>query len=152
MVGEIVDFEQKYNERREKIRVEALRNFPWNEVEHFRVEAVEPIIQPLSEQKRTILLELVYRLIFEAYAYGMSEAKKAHAFKRGLSQEVDWDTVYLHVYKKAGEQLIQKTIHDFAVFYWMEEWNSQSVYFLFEDILQCWFIEGVQVGLKSNIR
>ncbi|SFJ38868.1 hypothetical protein [Thermoflavimicrobium dichotomicum] len=152
MRGEIIHFEQKYNERKEKLRVEALRTFPWSKVEYFRNEAVEPLLRSLSDQKRIILLEMIYRLIFEAYAFGIVESKKALSLKRGLSQEVGWDTVYLHFYKKQGELLIQATIHDFAIFYWLEEWNSQSFYFLFEDILQSWFIEGVQVGLKLNIR
>ncbi|RAL23291.1 hypothetical protein [Thermoflavimicrobium daqui] len=152
MSGEIIDFEQKYSERKEKLRVEALRTFPWDEVESFRNEALEPIIRSLSDQKRIILLEMAYRLIFEAYAVGMVEAKKALSLKRGLSQEVDWNTVYLHFYKKLGEELIQETINDFAIFYWMEEWNSQSIYFLFEDIFQGWFIQGIKVALKLNIR
>jgi hypothetical protein len=139
----IIQLKELAQERQEKIRDEALKKFPWHEIELYHQEMVEPLARYLSINKRIMLLEMVYRLGFEAFYLGMLERKSAYALKKRIKEEIDWEDIYIHHYRKEGDRLIQSILNSFSLFQWLDEWYAQSVLLVFEDLTRRWFIEGV---------
>ncbi|MGA8943662.1 MAG: hypothetical protein WB502_13270 [Thermoactinomyces sp.] len=62
--------------RDEQIRMKALQRFPWSHLEKIKRDFIDPFTDYWSASKKIMLLELVYRIVYEAYAAGMLERKK----------------------------------------------------------------------------
>ncbi|MBA4495924.1 hypothetical protein ACFO25_16415 [Paenactinomyces guangxiensis] len=148
-MGQIIDLEQIRTVRRDRIRNEALKRFPWREMERISRDVLEPMVRFWSEKKRHILLELVYRSVYEAFVYGMLEAKNARGHLRDLSDSHTWDDIYRLFYQENCQQLMQQMVNQFAIFQWLDEWRCESVCLLLEYLIRVWFIEGLQFSDKS---
>lgn len=143
-MGQLINLEHIRLIQQEKLRTEALKRFPWQEMERMCRDYLEPMVRFWSEQKQYMVLELVYRLVFEVYVYGIREAKKAKAQRRYLIDQHTWDDVYHHFYQEECQKIVQETTHDFALFQWLDEWRCESVFILLENLARIWFIRGVQ--------
>ena len=75
--------------REEQIRLKALNQFPWSQLKKIKEDFVDPFTHYWPELRKIMLLELVYRMVFESYAAGMIERKKAGRRKVTFSQPVD---------------------------------------------------------------
>ncbi|MBA4603208.1 hypothetical protein [Thermoactinomyces mirandus] len=63
--------------RNEQIRIKALYLFPWSQLEKIKQDFIDPFTNYWSATRKIMLLELVYRIVYEAYVAGMIERKKA---------------------------------------------------------------------------
>ncbi len=71
--------------RVEQIRMKALHRFPWSQLEKIKQDFIEPFTDYWSATRKTMLLELVYRIVYEAYVAGMIERKKAKNIKNPVA-------------------------------------------------------------------
>lgn len=67
--------------RDEQIRMKALHCFPWPQLEKIKRDFIDPFTDYWSATRKIMLLELVYRIVYEAYVAGMIERKKARNIK-----------------------------------------------------------------------
>ncbi|SEN61618.1 hypothetical protein [Lihuaxuella thermophila] len=143
-MGQIIDLELMRIVHQEKIRTKALNRFPWADMMKTTRELVEPMTHFWSEQKRTILLELVYRTAYEAFVWGILEAKRAREHLRASNEEQTLEDLYRRLYQGDGERLVYQLIQEFSLFGWLDEWSCESVLILLEDLVRRWFVRGAR--------
>lgn len=144
-MGNLVDLEVVRLLHYERIREEALRRFPWQEVEMISEGVLEPMTRFWSDSKQQMITELLYRLVYECYLFGMLENRRAHFYKKELGKSHAWEDVYVHFYQKECNQLVYRVAGDFAMNDWLDEWRCETIFVLLEDVARTWFLEGAQV-------
>jgi hypothetical protein len=148
-LGQVIYLEVQRFLRVERMRSLAYQLFSWKEMEALRF--LEPMIRFWSQEKQHILSELLYRSAFEIYFFGMMEAKKAQDWRRSLSSENSWDSVYLRFFQEKCHSIIQGVINDFTFFRWLEEWRVEALFILLQGLACSWFVKGVQGAAKIKI-
>mgnify|MGYP007126050160 CR=1 FL=1 len=171
-VAQIFYWDEWQIKREEQIRLKALNRFPWSQLKKIKEDFVDPFTHYWPESSKIMLLELVYRMVFEAYAAGMIERKKAGRQKVTFSQPFDAASrtshcnqpeektislseslclivtqndpvdVFITNREKICSQLTDQLVKEFSIFRWMDEWNVQSVMILLEELSRIWFQKG----------
>lgn len=143
-MAKVISLEQVRDQHKERVRRRALSHFPWPEMDKITHDLVEPMTRFWSEQKKYILLDLIYRLGFEAYVYGILEAKRVQTDRRYLAPDHQLEDVYRLFYQEECQQLIDQVADDFAIWNWLDEWRCESLYILLEHLVQVLFVMGAR--------
>lgn len=149
MMAEIIDIEHLRIRRDEEIRECALSRFPWEEMERIKGELVDPLTRFWPASRKVILLELLYRLVFEAYVAGMKEGKKDGWVKGIFFRNRKDDDLSLFG-QKACDRLLKELMDEFNLHRWLDEWSAESVEILMQELGRQWFIMGKKAGRKKK--
>ncbi|TCS94142.1 hypothetical protein [Hazenella coriacea] len=143
-MAKVISLEQVRDQHMERVRRQALSHFPWSEMENITTDFVDPMTRFWSEQKKSILLDLIYRLGFEAYVYGILEAKRVRIDQRYLIPNHQLEDVYRLFYQEECQQLIHEVADDFSIWQWLDEWRCESLFILLEHLVQVLFVLGAR--------
>lgn len=170
-MAQIIYWDEWQIKRDEQIRLKALHRFPWTHLKKIKQDFVDPFTHYWSESRKIMLLELVYRMVFESYVAGMIERKKAGKQKLALSNPLENsssqknskpkpkivslstsldliitqnDPVDLFILnrEKICRQLTDQLVKEFSIFRWIDEWSVESVLILLEELSRIWFQKG----------
>lgn len=142
-MGKLIQFEAIKADYEEQIRDRALIQFPWDEMDEIKRKQVFPLIRNWPRVKQNILIEAIYRLVYDAYVWGMRSAKMARAIRLRMLPDEPWERIYAHAFTKDGYELIQSCLAQFAVERWLDECALTEVYTLGEGMVVHWFCQGV---------
>jgi hypothetical protein len=149
-VAIIVDIEHLRLQRDEKVRECALARFPWAEMERIKRDLVDPLTRFWPTSRKVILLELLYRLVFETYVEGMKEGHKKRVKKwfrlRPFSEQDD----FLTAHQQICDRIAQNLMEEFCLFRWLDDWSSESVFILMQELGKQWFLKGRQDGKRRK--
>lgn len=143
----IISLESKRAEHTERVRQQALTDFPWNELNEYARDILHPVTFRLPVNKRWIVEESIYRLAYESFLLGIQASRKIYLKVRGGAKKSTWKEIVEKDFRAEGDRLISQTAHDFQLFQVLDEWLSQSVIIVMEDLMSRWLIRGVEYGL-----
>jgi hypothetical protein len=143
-MGRLIQFETLKATYEEEIRERALTYFPWEEMDEIRKTQVFPLIRNWSRVKQNIVLEAIYRLVYDAYAWGMRSAKAARALRMRFMPDEPWQRVYARYFCEEGYALVTSCLAQFAVERWLDERALTEIYVLGEGMVIHWFCQGVE--------
>ena len=170
-VAQIIYWDEWQIKRDEQIRLKALHRFPWSHLKKIKEDFVDPFTHYWPESRKIMLSELVYRMVFESYAAGMIERKKAGKQKVTLSNPLETSSapkkgklkqktislseslhlivtqndpvdVFILNREKICRQLTDQLVKEFSIFQWIDEWSVESVLILLEELSRIWFQKG----------
>jgi hypothetical protein len=144
-MGRLIQFETLRAEYEEGLRDRALNYFPWDEMDEIKKKQVFPIVRYWSRVKQNIVLEAVYRLVYDAYVWGMRSAKAARAIRMHQCPDDPWERIYAKNFTEDGYDLVKSCLAQFAVEHWLDERSLTEIYLLGEGLVIHWFCQGVDV-------
>jgi hypothetical protein len=139
LVGEIIHIDSLRIKREEKLREYALDTFPWTEMERVKVKLIEPMTKYWPPSRKWLLMELCYRLVYEAFVCGLKEAKAQGKAPMMCKAESHHFTSRHHA---ACQTLVEQLTKEFHVFQWLDEWSAESVFILLGELSKNWFMKG----------
>lgn len=146
-MAKIISLESRRAEHTERLRQQALAGFPWSElIEYVRV-ILNPVTSHLPVNKRWMVEESVYRLAYESFLLGIQASRKIYREARDGTEKSLWKERVEEDFRAEGDRLISQTAHDFQLFQILDEWLSQSVIVVMEDLMPRWLTRGVEYGL-----
>jgi hypothetical protein len=148
-MAEIIDIEHLRIRRDEEIRECALTRFPWEEMDQIKSELVDPLTRFWPASRKVILLELLYRLVFEAYVAGMKEGKK-DGWVRGFFFKKRTEDDLSPFGQKVCDRLLKELTEEFNLYRCLDEWSVESVAILMQELGKQWFIKGKKAGRKRK--
>lgn len=137
-MGQIIYIEQVKIEQDQKIRSYALRHFPWEEMDLIQQYMINPLIENWSKQRQIIITEASFRLVFEAYIFGIRGQKK-----RKDSNKCSNHPVYDHLYDRKIDQLVDRVMEDFLIYRLFPHQTKESMHILFRSLAEEWFLRGL---------
>ncbi|MBO2532809.1 MAG: hypothetical protein CW342_07970 [Thermoactinomycetaceae bacterium] len=146
-VAKIISLESRRAEHAKRLRQRALAGFPWNELMEYTRVILNPVTARLPVNKRWMIEESVYRLAYESFLLGIQASRKIYREMRGGAEKSQWKERVERDFLAEGDRLISQTAHDFQLFQVLDEWLSQSVIVVMEDLMPRWLIRGVEYGL-----
>jgi hypothetical protein len=149
-MGRLIEFESLRAEYEEQLRDRALMYFPWDAMDEMKRTEVFPLIRYWPRVKQNIVIEAMYRLVYDAYVWGMRSAKMARSIRLRVLPREPWERVYAHAFTKEGYELVQSCFAQFAVQHWLEGRALIDVYTLGEGFVAHWFCHGVVEECKRS--
>lgn len=149
-MGRLIQFESIRADYEEQLRDRALMYFPWDEMEEVKRTQVFPLVRYWSRIKQNIVIEAMYRLVYDAYVWGMRSAKMARSIRLRILPEQPWERVYAHTFTKEGDELVHSCLAQFAIDHWLDERALTEVYLLSEGLVSHWFCQGVEEECKRT--
>ncbi|MXQ54685.1 hypothetical protein [Shimazuella alba] len=149
-MGRLIQFETLRAAYEEQLRDRALMYFPWDEMEEVKKKQVFPLVRYWSRVKQNIVLEAVYRLVYDAYVWGMRSAKTARSLRMREFQDTPWERIYARNFTDEGYDLVKSCLSQFAVEHWLDERSLTDVYLLGEGLVIHWFCQGVEEECKRS--
>jgi hypothetical protein len=147
-MGRLIQFETLRATYEEQLRDRALNYFPWDEMDNIKKTQVFPIVRYWSRVKQNIVLEAIYRLVYDAYVWGMRSAKAARAIRMREFQSDAWERIYAKYFTEEGYDLVKSCMAQFAVEHWLDERSLTQIYLLGEGLVIHWFCQGVKEECK----
>lgn len=147
-MGRLIPFETIRATYEEQLRDRALNYFPWDEMDNIKKTQVFPIVRYWSRVKQNIVLEAIYRLVYDAYVWGMRSAKAARAIRMREKHEEAWERIYAKYFTEEGNELVKSCMAQFAVEHWLDEASLVEIYLLGEGLVIHWFCQGVDEECK----
>lgn len=138
-MGEIIHMDTLRIKREEKLREYALSVFPWVEMEQVKVQWIEPLSLYWSPSRKWFLLELCYRLVFEAFVCGLEAARERKKTRFIPQSRSDRFTAQ---HQAICQKLIEKLTTEFDAFQWLDEWSAEAVFILLDELAKNWFMKG----------
>lgn len=142
----VILFDRMKAERIKQIREAALRGFPWHELEKYQDLILEPTMRYLTLSQRNLIDEGVYRLAYEMYGLGIGACSRIQS----STGENERRNLYDRYYREQGDHLIRWVANEFHFFSRFDEWTSQSLLFVLEDMAPRWFLLGVDYGIRRK--
>ncbi|MCH5585995.1 hypothetical protein MK805_13695 [Shimazuella sp. AN120528] len=149
-MGRLIQFETLRATYEEQLRDRALNYFPWDEMDNIKKTQVFPIVRYWSRVKQNIVLEAVYRLVYDAYVWGMRSAKAARAIRMREFADESWERIYAKHFTEEGYELVKSCMAQFAVEHWLDERALTEIYLLGEGLVIHWFCQGVEAECKRS--
>lgn len=143
-MGRLIQFETLRAAYEEQLRDRALNYFPWDEMDRIKKTQVFPIVRYWSRVKQNIVLEAIYRLVYDAYVWGMRSAKAARAIRMRELTDEPWERIYAKHFSIEGYELVKSCMAQFAVEHWLDERSLTEIYLLGEGLVTHWFCQGVE--------
>ncbi|WP_028777757.1 hypothetical protein [Shimazuella kribbensis] len=147
-MGRLIPFETLRAAYEEGLRDRALNYFPWDEMDEIKKKQVFPLVRYWSRVKQNIVLEAVYRLVYDAYVWGMRSAKAARAIRMHQSSDDPWERIYSKNFTEDGYDLVKSCLAQFAVEHWLDERSLTEIYLLGEGLVIHWFCQGVEMECR----
>jgi hypothetical protein len=138
LVGEIIHIDSLRIKKEAALRQDALDAFPWDEMEWVKANLIEPMVKYWPASRKWLLLELCYRLAYEAFVCGMKEAK----WRRPSRMFQEAPDVFAPRHQAHCQQLMEQLTKEFHVFQWLDEWSAESVFMLLAELSKNWFMKG----------
>lgn len=149
-MGRLIQFEAIKADHEELLRERALQYFPWDEMDEVKRTQVFPLIRYWPRVKQNIVIEAIYRLVYDAYVWGMRSAKLVRSIQLRELPGESWERVYAHSFTQEGYELVQSCLSQFAIEHWLEEHALTEVYLLGEGLVSYWFCQGVEEECKRS--
>ncbi|WP_188648077.1 hypothetical protein [Marinithermofilum abyssi] len=143
-MGKVIDLEETFLERAERLRLLALKFFPWTELDRVMIEWVEPFHKSMSARGRVAVEEAVYRLAFDSFVMGLKHCRVA--LEQGAADTWEYRRWFFQVFGEEADQLFQKAAEDFQLFQVLEDMVCQSVWLVLEEVVPQWFFLGTNEG------
>ncbi|MCS1352596.1 hypothetical protein NXZ84_13745 [Mechercharimyces sp. CAU 1602] len=147
MPNKVIYLDEVWEKRAETIRQKALLGFPWNDLERFYEQVMDPILDYCQSDRRCLIDEAAYRLAYQVFQLGMEASRK-------LAYEPDPQDYKpcMHAYEGDTEQSVQTWMEQYGLDEADEEeqeLDQQSiVYELFTQLATSWFCRGLTYGLR----
>jgi hypothetical protein len=151
-MGRIIPIESLQAAHEEQIRDRALIYFPWDELEEVKKQQVFPLVRYWPRVKQNIVLEAIYRLVYDAYVWGMRSAKGARVIRMRQFPDDPWERIYAQNFTHEGYELVQSIMAQFAVAHWLDEQALTDIYLLGEGLVIHWFCQGVEEECRRTER
>lgn len=135
-MGQIISIEQLKIEREQKIRADALKHFPWEEMDLIQLYILKPLSEEWSNQRQILVLEATYRLVFDAYFWGLKAKKKQKGAKKS-------SIAYDPSFEQRIEGLIEQVMDDFLIQHYFSSQKQASIQTIFHSLAQEWFLRGL---------
>jgi hypothetical protein len=113
-------------------------------MDEIRKTQVFPLICKWPRVKQNIMLEAIYRLVYDAYVWGMRSAKAARALRMRFMPKEPWQRVYARYFSEDGYALVTSCFAQFAVERWLDKQVLTEIYALGEGMVIHWFCQGVE--------
>ncbi|MGI6128083.1 MAG: hypothetical protein ACOYEF_14300 [Planifilum sp.] len=146
-MAKIISLESRRAEHTERVRQQALAGFPWNELTEYTRAILHPVTSRLPVNKRWMVEESIYRLAYESFLLGIHASRRIYWEVRNGAETSRWKESVERDFRAEGDRLISQTAHDFQLFQVLDEWLSQSVIIVMEDMMPRWLVRGVEYGL-----
>jgi hypothetical protein len=143
-MGKVIDLEETFLEKAERLRLLALKFFPWTELDRVMMERIEPLHKCMSARGRVAVEEAVYRLAFDSFVMGLKHCRVA--LQQGTTDTWKHRRWFFHVFGEEADQLFQKAAEDFQLFQVLEDMTCQSVWLVLEEVVPQWFFLGMNEG------
>ncbi|WP_124726435.1 hypothetical protein [Staphylospora marina] len=138
-MGSVIHMSELRAAREEQLRLTALRLFPWDEMDRVCRRRLSPFYGGLSEQKRVILLEMTYRLAYEAFLSGMRNSLKTKKRIRPSEEQISVEV----------RRLVREVKGEFGGgARWIGEGGTLE--FLLMTVAEEWFGKGTQVKVPRS--
>ncbi len=149
-MGTVIQFEALKADYEEQLRDRALIYFPWDEMDDVKRKQIFPLIRSWTRVKQNIVIEAIYRLVYDAYVWGMRSAKMARVIRLREFPDEPWERVYAHAFTTEGYELVQSCLSQFAAPRLLDKQSFLDVSTLGEGLVAHWFCQGVNEECRRS--
>ena len=142
-MAKIISLESRRAEHTERVRQQALAGFPWNELTEYTRAILHPVTSRLPVNKRWMVEDsITARLRILPVGDPCESANLLGSAERGRNIPLEGECG--EGFPGGRGPVDSQTAHDFQLFQVLDEWLSQSVIIVMEDMMPRWLVRGAE--------